>query len=164
MCERQRFETKRQYPNGGRVQVHQLVNPADSDYHKLMQVAEFFAKQGQQARLTPKMSRPQKFVYQNIYHSLMGTKYEGKCPDLFINGKWYEHEGFTSSNPKNAFRNMMYDGLLQSNRLIIDRPDLTERYMRRSIVGRVNRGEDIEEVWLREQDGKLTLLYKKTDG
>ncbi len=59
---------------------------------------------------------------------------------------------------------MMYDGLLQSNRLIIDRPNLTERYMRRSIIGRVNRGEDIEEVWLREQDGKLTLLYKKTDG
>ena len=58
----------------------------------------------------------------------------------------------------------MYDGLLQSNRLIIDRPNLTERYMRRSIIGRVNRGEDIEEVWLREQDGKLTLLYKKTDG
>ena len=59
---------------------------------------------------------------------------------------------------------MMYDGLLQSNRLIIDRPNLTERYMRRSIIGRVNRGEDIEEVWLREQDGKMSLLYKKTDG
>lgn len=70
----------------------------------------------------------------------MGTKYEGKCPDLLIDGKWYEHEGVTSSNPKNAFRNMMYDGLIQSNRLIIDRPDLTECYMRRSIVGRVNRG------------------------
>ena len=36
--------------------------------------------------------------------------------------------------------------------------------MRRSIIGRVNRGEDIEEVWLREQDGKMSLLYKKTDG
>ncbi len=163
-CEAVRYETKKEYPNGGKVQVHQLVNPDDSDFKKLMSIAEFFAKQGLETKLTPKMSRPQKFVYQNIYHSLMGTKYEGKCPDLLIDGKWYEHEGFTSSNPKNAFRNMMYDGLIQSNRLIIDRPDLTERYMRRSIVGRVNRGEDIEEVWLREQDGKLTLLYKKTDG
>lgn len=163
-CEAVRYETKKEYPNGGKVQVHQLVNPDDSDFKKLMSIAEFFAKQGLETKLTPKMSRPQKFVYQNIYHSLMGTKYKGKCPDLLIDGKWYEHEGFTSSNPKNAFRNMMYDGLIQSNRLIIDRPDLTERYMRRSIVGRVNRGEDIEEVWLREQDGKLTLLYKKTDG
>jgi len=164
LCENQRFSIKRQYPNGGKVQVHQLVNPQDSDYNKLEQVADFFAKKGKDVKMTPKMSRPQKFVYQNIYHSLMGTKYEGKCPDLLIDGKWYEHEGFTSNNPKNAFRNMMYDGLLQSNRLIIDRPNLTERYMRRSIIGRVNRGEDIEEVWLREQDGKMSLLYKKTDG
>nr|DAY06841.1 MAG TPA: minor capsid component [Caudoviricetes sp.] len=163
-CEAVRYETKKEYPNGGKVQVHQLVNPDDSDFKKLMSIADFFAKQGLETKLTPKMSRPRRFVYQNIYHSLMGTKYEGKCPDLLIDGKWYEHEGFTSSNPKNAFRNMMYDGLIQSNRLIIDRPDLTERYMRRSIVGRVNRGEDIAEVWLHEQDGKLTLLYKKTDG
>ena len=163
-CESQRYQTTKQYANGGKVQVHQLVNPADSDYEKLIHVADFFAKQGKSAKLTPKMSRPQKFVYQNIYHSLMGTKFEGKCPDLLIDGKWYEHEGFISTNPKNAFRNMMYDGLLQSNRLIIDRPDLTERYMRRSIYGRVNRGENIEEVWLREKDGTLTLLYKKTDG
>lgn len=163
-CENRRFDTKKQYPDGGKVLVHQLVNPNDSDYNKLMQIADNFAKLGQEVRLTPKMSRPSKFVYQNIYHSLMGTKYEGKCPDLLIDGKWYEHEGFISTNPKNAFRNMMYDGLLQSNRLIIDRPNLTERYMRRSIYGRVNRGENIEEVWLREKDGTLTLLYKKTDG
>ena len=75
---------------------------------------------------------------------------------------------FNPCNTKDAtsstMAGMMYDGLLQSNRLIIDRPNLTERYMRRSIIGRVNRGEDIEEVWLREQDGKMSLLYKKTDG
>lgn len=56
---------------------------------------------------------------------------------------------------------MMRDGLLQSNRLIIDRPELTERFMRRSIIGRVEKGEDIEEVWIRENNGSLTLLYKK---
>ena len=85
-CENQRFRTKAQYPNGGKVQVHQLVNPADSDYDKLVQVADFFAKHGKDVKMTPKMSRPKKFVYQNIYHSLMGTKYEGKCPDLLIDG------------------------------------------------------------------------------
>ena len=148
----------------GEVKISHLVNSEDTDYQKLVQVAEFFAKDGATATLTPKMSRPPKFQYECVYKSLVGTKYEGKCPDLNIDGKWYEHEGFTSSNPKNAFRNMMHDGLRQSNRLIIDRPDLTERYMRRSIVGRIERGEDIKEVWLREKDGSLTLLYKKTDG
>ena len=44
------------------------------------------------------------------------------------------------------------------------RPGLTERYMKRSIYNRINYGEDIEEASLRESDGNLTLLYKKTDG
>ena len=52
----------------------------------------------------------------------------------------------------------------QSDRLIIDRPDLTERYMMRSIVNRINEGQGITEVWLREKDGSLSLLFKKTDG
>lgn len=153
------------YQHGkGIVKISRLVNHDDSDFEKLKQVAEFFAKDGAESVLTPKMSRHSKFKYECVYASLIGTKYEGKCPDLCIDGVWYEHEGFTSNNPKNAFRNMMRDGLLQSNRIIIDRPDLTERYMRRSIIGRVERGEDIQEVWLRESDGSLTLLYKKTDG
>ena len=153
------------YQHGkGIVRISRLVNHDDSDFEKLKQVAEFFAKDGAESVLTPKMSRPSKFKYECVYASLIGTKYEGKCPDLCIDGIWFEHEGFTSSNPKNAFRNMMRDGLLQANRIIIDRPDLTERYMRRSIIGRVERGEDIQEVWLRESDGSLTLLYKKTDG
>ena len=164
-CEDQRFEVKRKFDNGGKVSVHRLVDDKDSDYSKLMEIAEFFAKTyGEDVKLTPKMSRPQRFVYQNIYHSLMGTLYEGTCPDLLVGDKWYEHEGFISLNPKRAFSNMMNHGLKQSDRLIIDRPDLTERYMMRSIVNRINEGQKITEVWLREKDGSLSLLFKKTDG
>ena len=94
----------------------------------------------------------------------MGTKFEGKCPDLLIDGKWYEHEGFTSDNPKRAFRNMLTHGLKQSNRIIIDRPDLTDRYMIRSIYGHIKTGKDIEEIWVRDTNGNITSLYKKTDG
>lgn len=161
-CESRRFQTKKEYPNGGSVQVHQLVNPKDSDYDRLISVADFFAKQGMIAQLTPKMSRPQKFVYQNIYYSLMGTKFEGKCPDLLINGKWYEHEGFTTDKPKKAFRNMLNDGLKQSDRLIIDKPELTETYMKRVIRQRVKDGQTITEVWIKDGD-KLQLLYKKLE-
>lgn len=161
-CESQRFKTTKQYTNGGKVQVHQLVNPADSDYEKLIHVADFFAKQGKSAKLTPKMSRPQKFVYQNIYHSLMGTKFEGKCPDLLIDGKWYEHEGFVSDKPKKAFRNMLNDGLKQSDRLIIDKPELTDAYMKRVIYQRVKDGQTITEIWLKDGN-KLQLLYKKSE-
>ena len=159
-CEAQRFRVIRTFENGGSIAVHQLVNPKDSDYHKLLTIAEYFAKEGKEVKLTPKMSRPQKNVYQNIYDSLMGTKYEGKCPDLLINGIWYEHEGFTSSNPKNAFRNMLNDGMIQSNRLVIDRPNLTDAYMKRVIRQRIKDGQDIEEIWIKE-GAELRILYKK---
>lgn len=156
-------ETRKE--GNGTVTISQLINRDDSDFQKLDEIATFFAKeQGAEVILTPKMSRPPKFQYECVYSSLIGTKYEGKCPDLCVNGIWYEHEGFTSSKPKNAFRNMMRDGLIQCDRLIIDRPELTERFMLRSIIGRVKRGEAIREVWLRNEDGTMKLLYKNTDG
>lgn len=131
--ESNRFEPKREYNNGGKILVHQLVNPEDTDYQKLIQIADFFARQGKQASLTPKMSRPPKFLYEDIYRSLIGTRFENKCPDLLIDGKWYEHEGFISDNPKRALKNMLNDGLKQSNRLIIDQPQLTDRYILHNI-------------------------------
>ena len=148
----------------GAISVNKGVNPNDSDYDKLYSIAQFFAKNGSEVHLTPKMSRPEKFKYECVYSSLVGTKYEGKCPELLIDGKWYEHEGFVTTNPKNAFRNMLRDGLRQSSRLIIDRPELTMRYMTRSIYNRLKNGEAIEEVWLLNKDGSIDLLYKKTDG
>ena len=60
---------------------------------------------------------------------------------------------------------MMRDGLIQCDRLIIeDRPELTERFMLRSIIGRVKRGEAIKELWLSDKDGTIKLLYKNTGG
>ena len=149
----------------GTVTIHQNVNRSDGDFEKLNEIATFFAKeQGAEVILTPRITRSSKFHYECVYSSLIGTKYEGKCPDLCINGIWYEHEGFKSSNPKNAFRNMMRDGLIQCDRLIIDRPKLTERFMLRSIIGRIENGEVIKEVWLRDKDGTMKMLYKNTDG
>ena len=82
-------------------------------------------------------------------------------PDLNIDGKWYEHEGFTSENTKRALKNMLNHGLKQSNRLIIDRPELAEWYIMHNIITRVKNGQDIQEVWLREKDGSLKRLYVK---
>ena len=145
----------------GTVTIHRLINRNDSDFNKLNDIATFFAReQGAEVILTPKMSRPPKFQYECVYGSLVGTKYEGKCPDLCINGVWYEHEGFISSNPKTAFRNMMNHGLKQSDHLIIDNPGLTDAYMKRIIRQRIKDGQAIEEVWIKD-GSELKLLYKK---
>lgn len=82
--------------------------------------------------------------------------------DLKINGHWYEHEGFTSSNPKNAFRNMLNDDLKQSDSLIIDRPNLTDAYMKRVIKQRIMNGHAIKEIWIKEDSG-IKILYKKSE-
>ena len=148
----------------GTVRISDMVNREDSDFGKLRQTAEEFARMGRNVTLTPKMTRPSRFKYECVYGSLAGTRFDGKCPDLNIDGLWYEHEGFTSANPKNAFRNMIAHGLKQSDRIIIDNPGLTQRFMERSISNRVSNGQDIKEVWLRAEDGTISLLYKKTDG
>lgn len=148
----------------GSIEISDLVNREDSDFNKLMDVAKWFANKGESVVLTPKMTRPAQFEYDCIYGDLKGTKYYGKCPDLKIGNFWYEHEGFVSNNPKRAFNNMLNHGLKQSDRIIIDCPDLTERYMSRSIVNRICNGANITEVLLRNADGSLTGLYKKTDG
>ena len=113
----------------GLIRINRLVNKTDNDYNKLYQIAEYFANKGSVVELAPKMSRSSNFEYESIYYDLIGTKYEGKCPDLKIDGLWYEHEGFVTDNPKRAFRNMLSHGMKQSSRIIIDKPGLTERYM-----------------------------------
>lgn len=80
-----------------------------------------------------------------------------------VDDLWYEHEGFVSTNPKNAFRNMMKNGLEQSNRIIINDPGLTEAYIKRSIWKRINQdGQDILEVWLK-RDKELINIYIKLE-
>jgi hypothetical protein len=106
------------------------------------------------------MKRPPQFEYVSIYGSLVGTRYVNKCPDMLVDDFWYEHEGFISSNPKNAFRNMLNDGLIQASRLVIDKPNLTEAYMKRVIRQRIKDGQMIDEIWVKDGTN-IQLIYKK---
>ena len=146
----------------GIIRINRMVNQNDSDYSRLYQIAEYFAEKGLVVELTPKMSRPPKFKYECVYNDLIGTKYEGKCPDLKIDGLWYEHEGFVTDNPKTAFRNMLNHGLKQSSRIIINKPELTDAYMKRVIRQRIIDGQNIDEIWILE-DNEIRLLYKKLE-
>ena len=148
----------------GNITINHLVDRNDSDYNDIYRCANFFAAKGNEVTITPKISRRTKFRYDTYYGSLKGTKYYGKCPDLKVGDNWYELEGFTKNNPKRNFRNMMNNGLKQSDRLIIMEPKLTERYMKHCIEERIKIGQQINEIWLKDKEGNITLLYKKTDG
>ena len=95
---------------------------------------------------------PKDVNYEKLYSALKGTQYWEKSPDLLVGDSFYELEGFVSKIPKNAFRNMMSNGLRQSDRLIIKDCGLTERYMRQSIVGRISKGKRITEVWVLKEN------------
>ena len=154
------METLVVFPNGGSVKVHNVIDRTTADYVRILSCALFFAKQGKQVVLTPKVDVPYKNpAYDIIYGSLRGTQYYGKCPDLLVDGVWYEHEGFSGEKPKRSFRNMCYHGLKQCDRLILEDCGLTFGFMYRSLLGRIDRKEKIKEVWI-HYEREIQLLYK----
>ena len=128
-----------------------------------MSCARFFAKQGKQVVLPPKLDVPYKNpAYDMIFGTLRGTPYYGKCPDLIIDNQGYEHEGYVTENQKHAIKNMLKHGLSQSDRIIIDKVKLTENYVKARIKGKVHEGKRVTEVWIRDGEN-LRLVYKNTN-
>lgn len=75
-----------------------------------------------------------------------------------------ENRGLLSrKNNKNRFKGEVYKVSVLS-RVIIEKPELTERYMQRTIFDRLKSGININEIWLLNKNGDISLLYKKTDG
>ena len=157
---RQKFVLER-FDNGGVIESFPIIDKSTKDYSRIHSTAVAFAKEGHHVIIAPKFNSPKNCpAYDEIYSSLKGTRYYGKCPDLCIDGVWYEHEGFASKNPKNAFRNMMNHGLKQSSRIIIEDPLLSDKYMLRGVENRQKVGKTIEEVWVK-RGSHIRLLYKQ---
>ena len=96
-----------------------------------------------------------------VFGQLNGTKYERKCPDMLIDEKYFEYEGFVKPwNIKKVSR-MSTHGLKQSDRLIINNTKgCSDRYLRRQIADRLNIRMPIEEIWVYEK-GTKRLIFKE---
>ncbi len=152
------FLLKNEYKNGGKLYIHPNADKDKADYHPIVNIGKYFAKQGEVVRITPRVhvKSPE---YRRIYGRLIGTKYEGKCPDLQVGDKFYEFEGFVRPWKKRKSKNMIKHGIEQSPYIIIDNTKGgSDRLIRRNIVSR-NHGEAIKEVWLYEK-GRLRLFFK----
>ena len=157
-------ETVARYDNGGSVLVYNAIDRTTADFQRILRCADFFARQGRRVVLPPKVDVPYKNpAYDRIYGSLRGTPYYGKCPDLCVDGVWYEHEGFVHDNPKSNFSNMLHRGLSQSDRVIIEECGLSERIMRKSIRDRLKAQMAIREIWIHSKEG-MVLFFKNTEG
>lgn len=150
------------YPNGGSVNVYKMITERESDdFKRIRQTAEFFASKGETVTITPRFHSADRCEdYYKVYTGI-DIQYKGKCPDLKVGAIFYEHEGFTSAKPKKALKNMLAHGLEQSDRIVIERPDLTDKYIMDRISDKLKEGVRVSEVWLKEGNN-LRLLYKKS--
>ncbi|GHT54263.1 hypothetical protein FACS189446_3510 [Bacteroidia bacterium] len=156
------FKIHKEYPNGGKVLIHKTINKKGSDYKPLVNIANFFAKEGRTTKLMPTLHFKSE-EYKEIFSSLIGTIYERKCPDLQIDGQFYEFENYNPPFKIRKISNMISHGAKQSPRIIINNTKgASDRYIRRQISERLDDKHfkyKIDKVWVYEK-GKLRLLFK----
>ena len=144
----------KEYPNGGKINISNLVNTEGADYERVYKCCDFFAKRGHETTILPHFSSPLKNkFYQQLYADLQGTPYWGKCPDFKVRNKFYEHEGHRDA--KNSLPNMLSRGLKQSDCIIIDEGNYTMEHLKKLIKFRINEGKQISEVWILKESGEL---------
>lgn len=141
----------------GVVQVMDGFDLSKPDSTDLQHIAECFARMGCNVTIL----HPVHFKspeYADVYGPLIGTKFERKCPDLKIDGNYYEYESYVRPWTKRKLSNMISDGLRQSDRIILDNRDgVSIRQIIRNVRLRLNINAQIKEVWIYDGDGVIDL-------
>lgn len=153
------FKLEKKFANGGVLYIHPLLDRKKPDFDAVKTIGRQFAKDGHEVKMAPAVHYKSE-EYRKIYSSLIGTEYERKCPDLEIDGRFYEFEGFVKPWKKGKVKRMFSHGLIQAPNLIIDNTrGCSDRYLRRHLLAKKNIGTRIEEVWIYEK-GRIRLFYK----
>lgn len=153
------FTIIKEFVNGGRIEIHGEVDINKNDYKDLISISREFAKKGKVVQILPRLHFKD-VRYTEIFSNLIGTKYEKKCPDLKIDGYFYEYENFNSPFKKSKIGRMIGQGTKKSSRIIINNnKGCSDRYIKRNIYDRLHIGQVIDELWLYER-GKVRLLTK----
>lgn len=155
------FVLYEQYPSGGKIWIMLGLDNSSSDYNDIMTIAECLAKCGHEVKVLHAVHYKDP-LYRVVYGDLIGTRYYRKCPDLLVDGEFFEYESYTTARSKNAFRNMLNGGLVQSDCLIIRECSLTDNYMIQRIQGKIQNGVPITTVWI--FNGKEIRLLYNTEG
>jgi hypothetical protein len=162
MVTQQLFSLHREFPGGGKIEIMEGY-VEKSDYKDLSAIAREWAIEGKVVRITTPLHYKD-VKYSQVFGALKGTKYERKCPDLIVDGVFYEYESFLPPFKKDKTGNMLSNGLKQASHVIINNnKGASDRYIKRNRHERLNSKnfkQDVKEVWLYEK-GKVRLLYKK---
>ena len=150
----------KEYKSGGKIEI---INGyvKKSDHRDLISISRFYAQKGANVKITTNIHYKDE-KYKVVFGALNGTKYERKCPDLIINGEFYEYENYTPPFKAEKISNMISRGIKQSSRIIINNNNGSiHRNIKKNIYNRVmNENQDIDEVLVYEK-GNVYLIYEK---
>lgn len=154
------FKLEHNFKNGGKLYVHPDIDKDKADYKDMKRICLQLAKMGHEVRMTPRLHCKSE-EYKQIYGSLIGTKYEKKCPDFSVDGVFYEYEGFVKPWNKKKVGHMLSHGLQQSSRVVINNTKgCSDRFIRKAVMARIHLpGQEVNEVWIYEK-GNVRLFYK----
>ena len=155
------FVLYKQYPSGGKIWLMLGLEQCGSDYDDILAIANCLAYRGHEVRVLHAVHYKDP-LYRKVFGELIGTRYYRKCPDLLVDNTFVEYESYKSDQPKNAFRNMLHNGLAQSDNIIIRQCNLTDRYMYQQVRGQFQTGRSVSNVWI--FDGKRVRLLYNTEG
>lgn len=154
------FKLQHKAKNGGKLYIHTDVDKDKADYNDMKQICLQLAKSGREVRMTPRL-HCKADEYKKIYATLIGTKYENKCPDFSVDGVFYEYESFLKPWNKKKVGHMLSHGLQQSSRVVINNTKgCSDRFIRKALMARIHLpGQEVNEVWIYEK-GNIRLFYK----
>lgn len=156
------FTLFKEYKNGGSIYFMKGLDKTKSDFKAILTLATLFAKEGHSVRILTSCHY-KSVEYSHVFGSLMGTKYERKCPDLLVDDSFYEYEGFEKPWNRRKIKNMLAHGLVQANRLIINNnKGAADRIIRKAIMARLRIGTNIKEVWVYEKGTKRLTFRNGT--
>ena len=148
----------KEYSSGGKIWLMLGLDTSGSDYEDILAIANCLAKKGHEVKVLHAVHYKDP-LYRHVFGELIGTRYYRKCHDLLVEGNYVEYESYTSDRPKNAFRNMLHNGLAQSEIIILRECGLSDGYMLRKVQSKIREGIPISHIWVFGGED-LRLLYK----
>lgn len=157
------FSVYKQYSNGGIVRLMSGLSKVSPDYRDIISIACSLAREGHKVHVLASVHYKDP-LYRIVYGTLIGTQYYRKCPDLLVDGVFYEYESYVRPFRSNKISHMLKRGAEQARHIIIDNnKGASDRFIVNMIVKRLNdkhfKGE-IETVYVYEK-GHIRQIFKK---
>ena len=114
------------YPNGGKVEKYTNGRYNPNDIIDIENIANIRAYQdGVTVQILPAIDSPKDPDYSMIFPELVGTEYEGKCPDMRVitrigSRTYVEYESYRKPFSMKKVTKMLSRGAEQASNIIID--------------------------------------------